>query len=61
MPTNLNSAAQGRQGEIAAGGAVNVGLEVVGDGLVKIRRGMREDAAGEGQRIGQTFPPCGRG
>ena len=53
---HLNGAAQGRQGEIAAGGAVNVGLEVVGDGLVKIRRGMREDAAGAGQRIGQTLP-----
>jgi hypothetical protein len=45
---HLKCAAQGWQGEIAAGGAVNVGLEVVGDGLVKIRRGMREDAAGAG-------------
>jgi len=34
---------------------VNVGLEVIGDRLAKVRRGVREDAAGAGERIGQTF------
>jgi hypothetical protein len=31
-------------------------LEVIGDRLAKMRRGVREDAAGAGERIGQTFP-----
>jgi hypothetical protein len=35
---------------------VNVGLEVIGDRLAKMRRGVRQDAAGAGERIGQAFP-----
>ena len=34
---------------------MNVGLEVIGDRLPKVRRGVREDAAAAGERIGQTF------
>ena len=49
---NLKGAAQGRQGEVAAGGAVNVGLKVGGDGLVQVRRGGREDAARAGDCLG---------
>src|ERR1017187_10222038 len=53
---HLKGAAQRRQGEVAAGGAVNIGLEVIGDRPAKMRRGVREHAAGAGERIGQAFP-----
>jgi hypothetical protein len=36
---HLKGAAQRRQGEVAAGGAVNIGLEVIGDRPAKMRRG----------------------
>src|ERR1035438_562243 len=52
---HVKSAAQRRQGEVAAGGAVNVGMEVIGNGLPELRRGARENAAGAGKRVGQTF------
>jgi hypothetical protein len=52
---HLKGAAQRRQGEVAAGSAVNIGLEIIGDRLAKVRCGVREDAAGASQRIGQTF------
>ena len=53
---HFKGAAQWRQGEIAAGGAVKIGLEVIGDRLAKVRRGVRQDAAGAGERVGQAFP-----
>jgi len=53
---HLKGAGQRRQGKVAAGGAVNVGLEIIGDRLAKMWRGVSEDAAGAGERIGQAFP-----
>lgn len=34
---------------------MNIGLEVIGDRLAKMRRRVREDAAGAGERIGHAF------
>ena len=52
---HLKSTAERRQGKVAAGGAVNVGFEVLGHRLAKLRRCVGENAARAGQRIGQTF------
>ncbi len=52
MTDDIDRAAKRREGEIAAGGEMNVALKVGGDGLTKAWCGLGEDAAGTGKRVG---------